>query len=156
MSPDDAQPSQNPEAQFEIPEWFQASEDDQIPEEGALGPALGLPDIFDDQTGGDEAPPSPKGSGVPEIAAALQEWQRQAGHDLVIPQGAAPNQGLGSRAGRLEEIAEAMALMARTLRHWQVEGATGAAHILSSLAIELATLAANDSRGLPQGKERRW
>ena len=156
MSPDDAQPSQNPEALFEIPEWFQASEDDQIPEEVALGPALGLPDIFDDQTGGDGAPPSPKESGVPEIAAALQEWQRQAGPDLVIPQGEAPTQGLGSRAGRLEEIAEAMALMARTLRHWQVEGATGAAHILSTLAIELATLAANDSQGPPQGKERGW
>lgn len=156
MNPDDAQPSQNPLAQFEIPEWFQASADDQIPEEAVLGPALGLPDIFDDQTGGDGATPSPNGSGAPEIAAALQEWQRQAGPGLVIPQGETPTQGLESRAGRLEEIAEAMALMARTLRHWQVEGATGAAHILSSLAAELATLAANDSRGLPRSKEGGW
>ena len=188
MSQDDPQQPKPPLAPFEIPEWFQESEDDRVAEEEALGRPVGLPDIFDDQTEGESASPSLDRSATPEIAAAIQEWQRQPGQGQGGPGRGGPQEesapetrggglgvpmdeglgktsagslngglaeGLGSKAERLAEIAEAIALMAGTLRHWPVEGAAGAALILSSLAAELSALARADHPLRASGKDER-
>lgn len=60
-----------------------------------------------------------------------------------LPSGEAPCRSDPARAQRLFEIASALGFMARGLRTWDHEGAEGAAHLLASLAAELAGIAAS-------------
>ena len=59
-----------------------------------------------------------------------------------LPTGEAPCRADPAKAQRLFEIASALGFMAGSLRAWDHEGAEGAAHLLASLAAELAAVAA--------------
>ena len=110
--------------EFVIPEWFQEEDANDLP---PVEP-VALPDIFDDLYAVRE----------PDEPVVPPSGPRATPH----PPGEGLRQTDSSRAQRLFEIASALGFMAGTLRTWDHEGAEGAAHLLASLAAELAGIAA--------------
>lgn len=164
MSQDPSPPAASP-PEFVIPEWFQEEDTADLP----TGEPVALPDIFDDLSAVREpgeslvkpalsgvilatsganaiqavtvtpgATVTPEATATPEVAATPGA--------IPLPPGEALSWADPVRAQRLFEIASALGFMAGSLRNWDHEGAEGAAHLIASLAAELAGIAATGDR----------
>ena len=166
MSQDPPSPPAASPPEFVIPEWFQEEDPAEIP----AGEPVALPDIFDDlsavrEPGEVVAEPGMSGANpASSQASATQGVTVAPGVTISTPKANAisgttatpgaealpPEEAVcrsdPARAQRLFEIASALGFMAGSLRTWDHEGAEGAAHLLASLAAELAGIAATGDR----------